>query len=258
MVASRRRPLALRIPASRAVPALRNSTSPADPVPVVLLHGTLDSPGAWAPLADALRAAGRTVYVPAFGNRGTGAVAQSVAEVEAYVREIVTGPAGSCGQVDIVGHSQGGLIAYVLALRGLPLRRVISVSGSVGGAPLPRLLAPLAWANGWLARVLIGDGAADQVALARRGALPGVPELGEVGQAGESPAGAKPQVAEWINVVSSHDRTVVPWPEWARRRFPAARTITLEERLGRSRGVPHWAQQTDAGVVSLLVELLTS
>ena len=113
----RNRPLLTRIfPPTAAHPSSPNP-SPAsgdlrDPVPVIALHGTLDSPGAWAPLADGLRSLGRRVYVPAYGNRGTAALADSVAEVEDYIN-------GVCAEtnsdtVDIVAHSQGGLLAFLL------------------------------------------------------------------------------------------------------------------------------------------------
>lgn len=91
----RNRPLLTRIfPPTAAHPSLPNP-SPAsgdlrDPVPVIALHGTLDSPGAWAPLADGLRARGRRVYVPAYGDRGTAALVDSVAEVESYINGVCT------------------------------------------------------------------------------------------------------------------------------------------------------------------------
>ena len=255
----RNRPLLARIfPPTAAHPSLPNP-SPAsgdlrDPVPVIALHGTLDSPGAWASLADGLRDCGRRVYVPAYGNRGTAALVDSVAEVEAYIN-------GVCAEtnsdtVDIVAHSQGGLLAFLLFTRlanheceRFSFRRVISVSGSVGGVNLTGISSILGWWNGTPARWLMGQALADQIAVAagkyRLPAANTAPHL----------RGRKAAAPDWINVISHHDNLVIPWSDTAQRFLPDSQTVLLETEL-EGRSVAHWKQQTDPEVIDLITRLL--
>lgn len=261
------KPLLARIfPPTATRPTHHNPPSPSDPVPVIALHGTLDSPGAWAPLIDELRDRGRLVFAPAYGERGTAAVADSVAEVEAYI-DCICAETGS-DAVDIVAHSQGGLIAFLLYARlvadtstqpapwQVSFRRVISVSGSVGGVHLSGISRVLSWRNGALACRLMGQALADQIAVANgKYALPAhFPDSPDFpGTRLGQTATAEP---DWINVISHHDRLVIPWSDTAQRFLPHSRTILLETELG-GRSVAHWKQQTDPGVVALLTRLLT-
>lgn len=255
----RNRPLLTRIfPPTAARPSLPNPSLAAgnlsDPVPVIALHGTLDSPGAWAPLADGLRSLGRRVYVPAYGNRGTAALADSVAEVEAYINGVCAET--NSNTVDIVAHSQGGLLAFLLFTRladheyeRISFRRVISVSGSVGGVNLTGFSRILAWQHGSLARWLMGQALADQIAIAA-----GTYELPPANTGAHNQA-SKAATPDWINVISHHDSLVIPWSDTAQRFLPDSRTILLESELD-GRSVAHWKQQTDPEVVALLTRLL--
>lgn len=255
----RNRPLLTRIfPPTAARPSQPNPSPAAgnlsDPVPVIALHGTLDSPGAWAPLADGLRSLGRRVYVPAYGNRGTAALADSVAEVEDYIN-------GVCAEtnsdtVDIVAHSQGGLLAFLLFTRlanleyeRISFRRVISVSGSVGGVNLTGISRILGWRNGSLARWLMGQALADQIAVAA-----GKYELPTANTAPHL-RGRKATAPDWINVISHHDSLVIPWSDTAQSFLPDSRTVLLESEL-EGRSVAHWKQQTDPEVIDLITRLL--
>jgi triacylglycerol lipase len=90
-----------------------HSTDP----PVLLLHGTLSTPASnFGTLAPALRAAGRCVYAIEYGARygygGIGSVRASATEVAAFARQVLelTG----AGQLDVVGYSQGGLVARTM------------------------------------------------------------------------------------------------------------------------------------------------
>lgn len=250
--------LARIFPPTTARPSLPNPTPMSgnltDPVPVIALHGTLDSPGAWAPLADGLRARGRRIYIPAYGNRGTAAIADSVAEVEAYIHRLCAET--NSDTVDIVAHSQGGLLAFLLLRLAdhederISFRRVISVSGSVGGVNLTGLSRMLAWQHGALARWLMGQALADQIAVAA-----GTYELPPANTGAHNQA-SKAATPDWINVISHHDSLAIPWSDTAQRFLPDSRTILLESELG-GRSVAHWKQQTDPEVVALLTRLLT-
>lgn len=122
-----------------------NLESCADPQgrPLVLLvHGTFSSPAiAFSGLAPHLVEEGRCVYAATYGGEpgdlvhGLGPVAESEAELDAWIQSIrrQTG----ARQVDVVGHSQGGLLALVLAKRGQSatgIRRVIALAPSLRGS----------------------------------------------------------------------------------------------------------------------------
>lgn len=95
--------------------------SAAHPVPVVLVHGTnAGSVATWQTMAPALAAEGYCVFALDYGRMppgsvdllnmfGTADIAASARELSAFVEKVrqATGVA----QVDLVGHSQGGVVA---------------------------------------------------------------------------------------------------------------------------------------------------
>ncbi|MCZ4521273.1 alpha/beta fold hydrolase [Rhodococcus ruber] len=94
--------------------------SPEHPRPVVLLHGTKMDSTAWQVLAPQLVDEGYCVFAPNYGAVplllepgnviwGSGDIATSSREVAAFVDRVLA-ETGST-QVDMVGHSQGGLVA---------------------------------------------------------------------------------------------------------------------------------------------------
>lgn len=90
----------------------------AHPVPVVLVHGTFgDRQHLLEPLSAALSGAGYCVFSLDYGNRGTGDVAASARELQAYVDRVLA--ATGAAQVSLVGHSQGGMMPrYFLRFLG--------------------------------------------------------------------------------------------------------------------------------------------
>jgi triacylglycerol esterase/lipase EstA (alpha/beta hydrolase family) len=91
--------------------------SQAHPYPVVLVHGTLANAAlSWQALSPLLANAGYCVYALNYGANGGSAgrffgltdIAASAAELDAFV-ERVRGATGAA-QVDLVGHSQGGMM----------------------------------------------------------------------------------------------------------------------------------------------------
>lgn len=79
------------------------------PWPVILIHGTGTTKGSWQELGADLRRDGWAVFAPDFGHRATGELAESVAQIGAYIDAVikVTG----AEKVILVGHSQGGALA---------------------------------------------------------------------------------------------------------------------------------------------------
>ncbi|WP_206215031.1 esterase/lipase family protein [Corynebacterium lizhenjunii] len=120
--------------------------TPQRPWPVVLLHGTTDTKGIWQLLGGELREDGWAVFAPDYGHRATGALADSAAQVGAYIDAVlqVTG----AQKVILVGHSQGGLLArYWMRTAGTAhlVRHVVCLSapnhGTTQGGIVSSLIA---------------------------------------------------------------------------------------------------------------------
>jgi triacylglycerol esterase/lipase EstA (alpha/beta hydrolase family) len=79
------------------------------PAPVVLVHGTFE--GAldnWLIVAPQIKAAGYCVFALDYGNRGTGDIATSAAQLARFVDAVRAATGAS--KVSLVGHSQGGMM----------------------------------------------------------------------------------------------------------------------------------------------------
>lgn len=126
----------------------------AHPNPVVLLHGTNDTSAAFTELATALRGAGYAVFALDYGREqrsargraggaGTADIGTSAREVAAFIDKVLS--CTGAARVDLVGHSQGGLLAhlYVRGAGGMSGRghagaarvgRVVTLGSTVHGA----------------------------------------------------------------------------------------------------------------------------
>ncbi|MCI3928062.1 esterase/lipase family protein [Streptomyces sp. AN091965] len=96
--------------------------SAAHPRPVVLVHGTYENRyNNWARMSPELKAQGYCVYALDYGDtddagvglaptvKGYGDIKKSSLELAAFVDKVLA--ASGSGQVDLVGHSQGGTLA---------------------------------------------------------------------------------------------------------------------------------------------------
>jgi triacylglycerol lipase len=114
----------------------------AHPDPVVLVHGTLfDQTLTWNLMAPVLEHAGYCVFALDYGNRATQEIAQSAQELAAFVQRVLAATGGS--RVDLVGHSQGGMMPryYIKFLGGSAyVKDLIGLSPSNHGTTNP--LAP--------------------------------------------------------------------------------------------------------------------
>lgn len=81
----------------------------AEPEPVVIVNGTFAPAFFYEPLAGRLRADGDQAFIFQLPDLGAGDIANSARELDAFVDGVLnqTGAA----KVDLVGHSQGGLVA---------------------------------------------------------------------------------------------------------------------------------------------------
>jgi triacylglycerol lipase len=80
----------------------------AHPYPVVLVPGTFENASMWTAVAPQIRAAGYCVFSLSYGNNATGDIPTSAGQLGAFVDQVLaeTGAA----KVDLVGHSQGGMM----------------------------------------------------------------------------------------------------------------------------------------------------
>jgi triacylglycerol lipase len=106
--------------------------------PVVLVHGTFGDSTNWGYVRPQLEARGYRTFAIDYGTRGTGDIAASARELASFVDGVLaqTGAA----KVDIVGHSQGGMIPryYVKNLGGAAkVDDLIGLSPSNHGTDTP-------------------------------------------------------------------------------------------------------------------------
>ncbi len=129
--------------APRVVPGANNwfcRPSAAHPRPVVLVHGTLEAPALnWATIAPTLHNQGYCVFALTYGENalsldgrfpGLADIRNSAAELRSFV-DLVRWTTGS-SKVDIVGHSQGGMMPHYYIER---LGGASKVDNFVGLAP---------------------------------------------------------------------------------------------------------------------------
>jgi triacylglycerol esterase/lipase EstA (alpha/beta hydrolase family) len=88
------------------------------PDPVVIVNGTFGPAFFYEPLAARLRHDGNQVYIFELTNLGTGDIAATARDLSRFVDGVRS--ATGAAKVDLVGHSQGGLVArqYVKHLGG--------------------------------------------------------------------------------------------------------------------------------------------
>jgi triacylglycerol lipase len=91
----------------------------AHPQPVVLVHGTFADMTSFAALSPAIRLNGYCVFALDLPKRATGSIAAAAAVLAEFVDRVLA--ATGAPKVDIVGHSQGGMLPryYVKKLGGL-------------------------------------------------------------------------------------------------------------------------------------------
>lgn len=146
--------------------------------PVLYVHGTAGNTENWAQNAVALKAAGYCVWGFNYG-RGSGLPSlfpgsYGNADINSSARELARNvervkEATGAEQVDLVAHSQGGLLVkkYIAELGGGDnVRRAVTVGATFHGTDLNgagRFLSPIARALPRLAAFLVGPGALQQL-----------------------------------------------------------------------------------------------
>lgn len=119
------------------------------PYPVVLVPGTFESMAKnWATLSPDLKSQGYCVYSLDYGvSNGvpaSGPITASAAELRTFVNRVLV--ASRAKQVDIVGHSQGGMMPrYYLGFLGgaRKVHQLIGIAPSNHGTTVARIPVPL-------------------------------------------------------------------------------------------------------------------
>jgi pimeloyl-ACP methyl ester carboxylesterase len=131
--------------------------------PVLLLHGMCCTGATLEPLRIALAGLGLRVEAPTLGGYPRAGAASGVTATAPHgLKELFDEAAARVGAIKastglapiVVGHSNGGLLALVLAARGLTAAAVLVAPApvsSVGGAPrwLKRLIVRRIFGRGW-------------------------------------------------------------------------------------------------------------
>ena len=116
------------------------------PEPVVLVHGTFgDMTLSWVTVAPALKLAGYCVFALDLPARATGPIADSAAALSAFIDKVRASTGAA--KVDVVGHSQGGVVPrYVVKKLGGASRidDVVALAPSNHGTLLANLAGRLA------------------------------------------------------------------------------------------------------------------
>jgi triacylglycerol esterase/lipase EstA (alpha/beta hydrolase family) len=116
----------------------------AHPTPVVIVHGTFgDSRNLLQRLTWSIHSVGYCVYALDYGNRATGPIEDSAAQLKAFIDKVLASTGAA--KVSMVGHSQGGMMPryYIKFLGGASkVDDLVGLSPSNHGTSQPVLLVP--------------------------------------------------------------------------------------------------------------------
>ena len=183
--------------------------SAAHPRPVVLVHGTWENKYYnFASLAPKLKAQGFCLFASNYSTPapilpvmyGTGSIKASAAELSTFVNKVLA--ATGTSKVDIVGHSQGGMMprAYIKYYGGASkIGTIVSITGSQQGTTLDGI-ATLGNVLGVAAGVhlVTGQAAEDQMV--------GSPFMTALNAGGATVKGIK-----YVNIATPGDEVVTPY-----------------------------------------------
>jgi triacylglycerol lipase len=180
------------------------------PHPVVLVHGTFgDMTVSWNLISPALAFDGYCVFALDYGNRGTGPIEGSAAELAEFVDRVLE--ATGAARVSLIGHSQGGMMPryYIKFLDGKSeVDDLIGLVPSNHGTTNP--LAPFA-----------GDGgcvSCDQQ-------IAGSSFLQNLNAGDETPGNVS-----YTQVTTRYDEVVIPYRSAYLESGPRTTNVTLQDR----------------------------
>lgn len=201
--------------------------------PVLLVPGYGGAQAALSPLAERIRATGRTATVIALPDNGTGDLS---AQVEALNGAVDSALSRGAPSVDVLGYSAGGVVAGLWVARddgAAKARRIVTL-----GAPLH-------------GTTVAGSAVAfvpDACPVACRQLAPGSAEVRELATAGVG------RLLPWLSIWTTADQTVVP-PDSAR--LDGAVDVALQDVCGPA-PVSHGQLPADPAVVALVLRGLSA
>jgi triacylglycerol esterase/lipase EstA (alpha/beta hydrolase family) len=171
------------------------------PEPIVLVHGTFEGAADnWAVVSPQLKAAGYCVFALDYGDRATGDIATSAAQLERFVDAVLA--ATGARKVSLVGHSQGGMMPryYIKFLGGAnAVDDLVGLAPSNHGTTLSGLAIMAGYFPGALPLVgALCPACTDQVK--------GSPFITALNAGGDTVAGVKYTVIQ-----SRYDEVVTPY-----------------------------------------------
>lgn len=219
--------------------------TPERPHPVVLVHGTfLNAYNSWAALSPVLADAGYCVFAVNYGAdpdhlpsevpgvRGIGDIRESADDLALFVDEVLA--ATGAPKVDLVGHSQGGLLSrYYVTVGGgadpdsperSKVRSLVSLAGSYHGttvfgiATMIRDLQEAGVGDAETSRYLLGTSTGQQIA--------GSDFLRDLDSHGDTVPGVR-----YLAVATRYDEVVTPYHSQLITPGPGAevRNVTLQD-----------------------------
>jgi triacylglycerol esterase/lipase EstA (alpha/beta hydrolase family) len=208
--------------------------SAAHPRPVILVHGTiLDMANDFNALSPLLADHGYCVFALNYGQQGApsaagidglGPIAQSARQLSAFVDRVLA--ATGAGQVDIVGHSQGGMMPryYMRFLGGASrVHTLVGLAPSNHGTTLDGIFALLAAVPG-------SSSALDPVCVSCQEQQVGSPFMTTLNAGGDTVPGVDYTVIE-----SRNDEVVTPYTS-AFLSGPDVTNITLQDQCPLDQG----------------------
>ena len=222
----------VRVAATRG-PAIDRNARPAQDVlgPVLLVPGYGGAQAALEPLAERIRATGRTATVIALPENGTGDLSAQVAALGRAVDGALSAGAPS---VDVVGYSAGGVVAGLWVVRddgAAKARRVVTLGSPLRGTTVAGSAVAFVPDACPVACHQLAPGSAD------------VRELAGVGR-----------LLPWLSIWTTTDQTVTP-PDSAR--LDGAVDVALQDVCGPA-PVSHGQLPADPAVVALVLRGLST
>ena len=207
--------------------------SPAHPRPVILVHGTFeDMANNWQALSPLLFDNGYCVFALNYGSfdgsgsigiYGTGKIEHSASQLSSFVNKVLSATGAS--QVDIVGHSQGGMMPryYLKFLNGASkVHTLVGLAPSNHGTTLDGLFTLSSHFPGSNATLADCPACAEQEA--------GSPFMHKLNGGGDTVSGVSYTVIESVN-----DEVVTPYTS-AFLTGPNVTNITLQRQCALDQG----------------------